>query len=87
MVLERALRDAVPALASLLVRADQDLVGLNVRVRSEGDVIVVVKRLGPDGGPQVCFGSGYDVCGALVSANGAIHANRWQEDIPWTPER
>lgn len=87
IVLERAIRDALPHLASLLLREDQGFLGLTVKMRGPQDVVVVVKREGSAGAAEVLFGSGYDLCGALAGANGAAAANRWREDKPWTPAR
>jgi len=58
---------------------------LTVKQRAPGDWIAVAKRSGPDGGPQVAFGSGYDLVGALLGLEGALAANRWREDRPWKP--
>jgi hypothetical protein len=81
--LELGLFEGLPQLHKVLVRADEDALGLNVKHRAPGDWLAIARRYGADGGPEVCFGTGYDLCGALLGLESAIAANRWREDTPW----
>lgn len=62
-----------------------DAVELRVKVRDDGTWIAIAKGFGDDGGPIVCFGSGYDALSAVQGVEGAIRANKWRPDKPWAP--
>lgn len=83
VVLEQGMFRPLQQLHAVLVRAAEDCVGLNVKHRDSGDWIAVLRRFGPDGTPQVAFGSGVDFIGALMGLEGSLAANRWREDKPW----
>jgi hypothetical protein len=83
--LEQGMFRPLPQLHAVLVRADEECAGLNVKHRDSGDWIAVLRRYGPDGQPQVAFGSGVDFIGALMGLEGSLAANRWREDRPWKP--
>jgi hypothetical protein len=83
--LENGVFTAVPQLHAVLVRNEEDAVGLNLKRRGDGDWIAVLRRVGDDGAPQVAFGTGFDLIGALLSLEGTVGAARWKEDKPWNP--
>jgi hypothetical protein len=83
VVLEQGMFRPLPQLHAVVVRASEDVVGLNVKHRESGDWLAVLRRFGPDGQPQVAFGSGVDFIGALMSLEGSLAADRWREDKPW----
>lgn len=68
---------------SFTTRNSEDFVELRVKQRGEGDFLAIAKRIGPDGGDEVCFGVGFDFLSCLLGLNGAITANRWRPDQPW----
>jgi len=82
----RALHGALPRIYSGLTDEDRPLVALSVRCRGVADYVVVCKRVGSDGGPQVLFGNGFDVVSALLGLEGAWAADRWRLDTPWAPD-
>ena len=83
--LEQAVFTKLPQLHSVLVRNDGDAVGLQLKHRGPSDWIAVLRRDGHAGGPEVAFGTGFDVIGCLLGLEGALAADRWREDKPWTP--
>jgi hypothetical protein len=83
--LDKALGDGVPQLTSVL-RNEEDFISLLVKLCDDGTTLAILKRYGPDGGPMVCFGSGYGVAGCLVAIDATIAAGKWRVDKPWRPE-
>lgn len=81
--LHDAFWEHVPQVYSWLTRPDE-FGELRLKARPDGTVIAVAKGYGSDGGPIVCFGSGYDALSALQGLEGALTANRWRPDKPWT---
>lgn len=80
----QAWQDSVEQLYRGLVSGDR-VSDLRVKVRDDGGWIAIAKGYGDDGGPVVCFGSGYDALSALQGLEGAIRANKWRVDKPWAP--
>lgn len=81
--LYRALGGTLPQLGAFLVRENPDMVSLTLKQRGVGDWLAVLKAFDADGGPIVCFGTGFDVVGCLLGLEGALAANRWRVDKPW----
>ena len=48
---------SLPQLHAVVVRNEGDFVGMSVKSRGEADWIVVLRRIGGDGEPQVAFGT------------------------------
>lgn len=80
--LDKALRDYVAHVASYL-GDEETFVSLYFKHQDDGTVLAVAKRYGPDGGPQVCFGGGYGVIGAMLSLNATIASDNWKTDKPY----
>ena len=87
VVLEQGMFVPLPQLHAVLVRNAEEAVGLTVKHRDSGDWIAVLRRYGPDGDPQVIFGSGIDFIGALMGLEGSLAAGRWRVDTPWVPSK
>jgi len=79
-----AWQEGVPQVYHALVDGDR-LCDLRVKVRDDGTWIAIGKGYGNDGGPVVAFGSGYDALSALQGLEGALAANKWRVDKPWSP--
>lgn len=73
-------------LSAFALRNLDDFVELRVKQRGFSDWIGVAKRYGEDGGLEVCFGTGFDFTSCLLGLDGAMAANRWKADKPWSPE-
>lgn len=82
--LHYALQEHIPQVYNLMTRGDGDFRGLTFSVKDEG-VVSVLKAYNGEGLPVVLFGSGYDALSALLGLEGAMAADRWKEDRPWTP--
>jgi len=72
-----------PVVFSLLTRESGDFDRLTIRHRGENDWLVVVKRFGPAGDPEVCFGMGYDFFSAWLGAEGSMANGKWRPDKPY----
>ena len=83
--LELGIYSNLPQVRALVHADGVDFEGLLIKHRGVQDWIVVAKRIGPDGGPQVIFGSGFDFIGALLGLEGSLASNRWRVDTPWKP--
>jgi len=77
-----AVSEQLPQLYHYLAVATADFEGLQVKTKEEG-VLVIAKRVNPDGKPEVLFCSGYDALSALVDLERALAAGKWREDKPW----
>jgi len=84
-VLYDAFVDAGHNFLAVVALGSEDFVDLRVKQRAYGDWLGIAKRYGPDGGLEVCFGTGHDFVSALLGLNGAMAANRWKPDKPWAP--
>lgn len=77
-----------PHLATYLAGPlEVDLDRLYIRRRGDGDWIIVLKAYDGDGQPVVVFGNGPDVVAAIIGVAGAIAADKWRPDVPWTPPK
>lgn len=65
---------------------EERFVELRLKARDDGTTLAIAKGFGPDGGPLVCFGSGYGLVGALIAVDATIQAGRWRDDPPWQPD-
>lgn len=74
-----------PQLASVL-GDEEDFLTLYVKMKEDRTLLGVLKRYGSDGGPEVCFGSGYTIAGCFLGLEGSIAANKWRPDKPWEPD-
>lgn len=84
--LSGTLQACVPHLQGVL--ADEEgFIELRLKMRDDMTVLAVLKRYGPDGGPMVCFGSGYGVSGALMAIDGTVNAGDWRVDRPWADRK
>lgn len=83
--LDKALGDGAPQLASVL-RDEADFISLLVKLCDDGTTLAILKRFGSDGGPMVCFGSGYGVAGCLIAIDATIAAGKWRVDKPWSAQ-
>lgn len=80
--LDDALGRLVPHLSSVL--QDEDVfVELRILAREDGSTLTVFKTVGADGGPMVCFGSGYGAVGSLVALDRTVQGGHWRVDKPW----
>lgn len=77
-VLERL----VPHLYAVL-EDEGSFLEIRLKLRDDATVLAVVKCSGADGGPLVCFGSGYGVAGALMAVDATIQGGYWKVDKPW----
>jgi hypothetical protein len=84
IALSDGLMAAVPQV-SALSGDPEDFISLLIKQKEDGTCLAVFKRYGPDGGPMVCFGSGYEIAGCLIGLEGAVAANKWRVDRPWEP--
>lgn len=66
-----------------VIADEEDFRGLNCKAKDDGTTLAVVKRFGPDGTPQVCFGVGYGFFGALYAIDRTIQGGNWKFDKPW----
>lgn len=82
-VLSRELARELPSLWDLLANPDGEFIELKLYNRGVNDTLGVCKRYGPDGGPQVLFGSGSGFVSCLLAVEGAVRAGRWKVDVPW----
>lgn len=73
----------LPHLYAWLVDED-DFAELRLKARPDGTTLAIAKGYGTDGGPVVCFGSGYGAVGALMAIDATIQGGRWREDKPWS---
>lgn len=71
-----------PHIASYLFE-EEEFRELRIKVMSDGVRLAIAKRFGSDGGPEVCFGSGYDPMLALMALDAAIQGGNWRFDKPW----
>lgn len=83
--LDKALGSGAPQLTSVL-RDEAEFISLLVKACEDGTSLAILKRYGSDGGPMVCFGSGYGVAGCLIAIDATIAAGKWRVDKPWRPE-
>lgn len=86
IALTDAISEHTPQLMSVL-GDEEDFISLFVKYRDDGTYLGVLKRYGSDGGPLVCFGTGYGVPGALVALEATIAAGNWKVDKPWNPKK
>jgi len=63
----------------------EDAVEVRLKHRGGGDWLVIVKRVGSDGAPQVLFTQAYDFVSALVSVDRGLEVGQWREDRPYVP--
>lgn len=77
-------RATLPSLYGVLSDED-DFRGMVLKPKDDGTTLAVVKRYSGDGTPQVCFGVGYGVFGALLAADRVIQGGHWKFDKPWAP--
>ncbi len=73
----------LPQFRNILLEENVDFVSFCVRQRGEMDFVAVLKRVGSDGQPEVCFSTGYDYVGTLLALEGTLSAGRWREDRPY----
>lgn len=81
--LNQTFKTLIPQLHALW-SAEDDFKEIRLTLRVDGTVLAIVKKHGEDGGPLVCFGSGYGIAGSLMAAEGTIAANGWKVDKPWS---
>lgn len=79
-----SVRAQVPHLGAWLDE-EEEFAELRLKRRDDGTTLAIAKGYGPDGGPIVCFGSGYGVWGALMAIDATIQGGRWRVDKPWSP--
>lgn len=84
--LANALGEHTPQLNSVVGDAD-GFISLYVKLKDDGTIMGVLKRYGPDGGPLVCFGSGYGLSGCFIALDSSIAGNKWRVDKPWDPSK
>lgn len=70
-------------LYSVVAQNSEDFISLSVRRRGDSDFVAVLKRLGPDGAPEIAFGNGNDCVTCLLGLSGAVAAGRWKVDVPY----
>lgn len=63
--------------------ATEDFIELRFKAREDGTVLGILKTYGPDGGPLVCFGVGYDVNLAFMALEATVAGGFWKIDKPW----
>ena len=84
VLLAEAIEDNVPHFYSVVGNQD-DFISLYIKVRPDGSCLAVLKQYGSDGGPLVCFGTGYGVAGCIVALDASIQGGNWKVDKPWNP--
>lgn len=57
---------------------------LRLKAKADGTILAIAKGYGSDGGPVVCFGSGYGLEGALMALDASIQGGNWRFDKPWS---
>jgi hypothetical protein len=76
------IKDALPHLYGFLTDED-DFVGLSIKRKADGTFLSLAKGFDSDGGPVVCFGTGYGAIGCLFGIDSTIQAGNWRKDKPW----
>lgn len=56
---------------------------LRIKAKADGTMLAIAKGFGPDGGPVVCFGSGYGLVACLMAIDATIQGGHWRVDKPW----
>jgi len=79
---EKGLHDSFPHLSAWW-SDEEGFESLRVMARADGTTLVVAKGFNGEGGPIVCFGSGYGVVLALMAVDATINAGNWRADKPW----
>lgn len=62
---------------------EEGFIELRIKLMRDGTHLAVAKGYGSDGGPIVCFGSGYGVVGAIMAVDRTIQGGNWRVDKPW----
>jgi len=86
VTLSDLIHEQVPHLFSVLDN-EEDFVELRIKSRPDGTTLAILKKYDMDGGPVVCFGSGYGVVGSLVAVDATVQAGNWKVDKPWQPNK
>lgn len=80
----RQLKNDFPHIYALLANSDE-FRELRIKSRDDGTLLGILKAYGPDGGPIVAFGTGYDAAAVLMSLDGSVNGDNWKYDKPWKP--
>jgi len=83
---EKDFRKLFPTVGAWLAD-EQDFSQLLLKVRPDGTTLAIAKGYGPDGGPIVCFGSGYGAIAALMAIEKTMQGGYWKVDKPWDKEK
>lgn len=83
--LDRTLSKYCSNLYALVAHDWGDASQVTFKHQGENVWLVVVKRYGDDGAPQVLFATAYDFVGAVLAVNAAIASGSWKPDKPWKP--
>lgn len=75
-------RESFPHVFSVL-SAEEDFISLLIKARDDGSCLAVLKRFGPDGAPNVCFGSGYGAVACILGLDASVQGGKWRFDEPW----
>lgn len=79
---DKSLRECFPQVFSVLGEEDA-FISVLVKRQPDGTMLAVLKRFGPDGGPMVCFGSGYGFAGCFMGLDGTVAVGKWRVDKPY----
>jgi len=80
--LVESLHVSIPHVVSFWDAYDE-FVSIRISLSGDGSILGVVKRFASDGGLEVCFGAGSDVCGALIALDRSIQGGNWRSDVPY----
>jgi len=78
--LAQALAQACPLLSSLVSEGGSEFNSVRIQYRGQYDYMAVCKRWGPDGTPEVIFGSGSDFIGCILGLEAALDKGAWRPD-------
>ena len=78
------IRETLPHLHAVLCSED-DFIELRLMAKADGTTLAILKRYGSDGGPMICFGSGYGAMASLLAIDATVQGGKWRVDKPWSP--
>lgn len=76
----QALFKACPNFTALFQSGGAEFNSVRIQFRGVYDFLAVCKRWGPDGTPEVIFGSGPDFVGAVLGLEAALEQGAWRPD-------
>lgn len=84
--LETWFQTKLPHLGAVLAN-EEDFIELRIKMRFDGTTLGILKRYDSNGGPVVCFGTGYGVVLCLLALDATVQGGNWRVDKPWKPKK